>query len=79
MIEKILGGILKNFFSSLNLAQILSFVFGTIFTFLIENFVPAGDLRTTLLALNTNLLALVLVLVRKPSVQGGTTAVNLDK
>lgn len=76
MLQKIIGGILKNFLQSLNLAQILTFVFGTIFVFLIEQFIPAGDLRTVLLSLNAQLLALILVLVRKPSVEGGTTAVK---
>ena len=66
--------LLKKLLGTLNLAQIVTFVFGTGTVFLLEQYVPAGDLRSTLLALNTQLLALVLVLVRKPSDQGGSTA-----
>lgn len=70
---------MKNLFSSLNLSQIITFVFGTVVVFVLEKFMPASDLRSTLLALNAQVMALLLVLVRKPSTEGGTTAVNLTK
>lgn len=70
---------MKNLFSSLNLSQIITFVFGTVVVFILEKFMAAGDLRSTLLALNAQVMALLLVLVRKPSAEGGTTAVNLTK
>ena len=64
---------------TLSLAQILSFVVGTIGVYLIEQFVPAGDLRTSLLALDSQLVALIAVIFRKPSSEGGAVVTAIKK
>lgn len=73
------GTLIKGLFKSLSLGQILVFVVGTIGVYAIEALVPAGDLRTTLLALDANVLALLTTIFRKPSTEGGTVAKAIAK
>ena len=58
---------------ALNLTQILTFLFGTVLVFLAKLVLPAGEVQNAVLAFLPQLLALILVLVRKPSSEGGTT------
>ncbi len=73
------GNIVKGLLKSLSLGQILIFIVGTVGVYVIETFLPAGDLRTTLLALDANLVALLTTLFRKPSNEGGTVAKSIAK
>lgn len=52
--------------------QIVLWVVGTGGVYLIQHFVPAGDLQAALLTLDANLVAFLTVLFRKPSTEGGS-------
>lgn len=64
--------IFKALLKGMSWQQIVIFVVGTGGVFVIENLIPAGELRTLLLSLDANLVALLTNLFRKPSNQGGS-------
>jgi len=63
-------------FSALSVSQIVIFVFGTIFPFVINALVPAGGLHDSILSIGAAVQGLLLVLFRKPSDQGGSVATS---
>jgi hypothetical protein len=64
MISKILG--------ALSWQQAVLWLVGTGAVYAIQHWVPAGDLQTSLLALDANLLTILTVIFRKPSANGGS-------
>lgn len=56
---------------ALSLGQIITFLFGTILPYVINMVVPSGDLHNALMDLLPGIMALLMVLLRKPSAEGG--------
>lgn len=64
---------MKGLFGALSLPQILTFIFGTALVFVVKALLPEGELQTAILNVLPQILAILLVLTRKPSDSGGTT------
>lgn len=58
--------------SALSWQQIVTFLLGTLAPLLIAKMVPPGELQTALLSACSSLLAVLVVVLRKPSAEGGS-------
>jgi hypothetical protein len=69
-----MGSLIGLVLKAMNWQQVLTFIVGTVGVYAIQHFVPAGQLQTLLLGADANLVALIAIVFRTPSAQGGTVS-----
>ena len=64
--------ILSKLLGALSLPQIITFILGTLAPIVVQKLVPPGELQTVILQGCASLMAILLVILRKPSDEGGS-------
>lgn len=61
-----------NIFSKFSLSQVLTFLFGTVLVWVVDAVIKDPATKQSIQAVLANILALLMIVLRKPSTQGGT-------